>query len=1072
MTHPISTLSRRVWATTLAICMATVASASLIPDMKFRRLDTRDGLSSSQVNSILRDSHGYMWFCTPYGLNRYDGYRFRIFFSYEKDTTTLRTNRVERVEEAHDGRLWIDQGMSYSVFDPKTEKVDRTPMRWLNKQGIKGGLESVHIDAKKNYWVKTYDDGFYYYNPTSKNLKRFHFGYGPTEFTKDFAVRAITETKQGMVLVSSTGELICLDGEQGKVLWKEDYVKRKVDQMGDYWVTTDKSENIWVITHTVITYIYDRQHNRWFNSFKEYMEAQGFQGLPDDLLVWEMCYDAKGYMWVATDHQGVLVFDFKNREWRQFITQKGDDSSLPDITVKHLYLDQLGRMWVATYKNGACMCSDALSNFASLAVGDINGVCEDKEGYYWLGHNDGGLSRMDPNTREVVEHYDKHSLGLNSDIIVSAYTARDGSLWFGSYEGGLIVRTPDGHWKNYRATDPGSALSSNNIWSVTEDKWGNMWIGVLGGGVVLMDRKRNAQRAFNTENSKLKTIWTNNVMTTPNDFILVGNSEYYALINPGNFNITNGVIPQGNNAHTISAGTAQAVMDSRGLIWQCSPTGVAIYDRKTGQSTLLDIKSGLYGSNAVAVCEDTHNTMWVVTEHGVSNVIPQQQDDKQWTFTVRSYNDRDGLQPGPFNQRAVCCTKNGLLLVGGQDGLDIINTKQLKGTNTQERPVFSGLELFNLPVDVGSKVDGRVLLKEPLDDVRRLDLSYDENQFTILMASDNGEAKNTKRFVYQLEGFNDQWIKTKAALPEISYMSLRYGDYTLHVRMLGDDGMPGEVESTLKIHISQPLWRTRWALAFYMLAILGGAWWWRKRFLEQQHEKMQLEALRRDVEKRQWMQQMRQQMQASGPQPVSDGTDASAGASAPADVEAPAQPSTAAPSSASLSLQLQTADLVPCLRQLCTAFTPADGKRVKIFFMAFVEKLPMTFDRERIEQAVSILLNNSVRFSPSNSKVKVFVDAHSGKAVIRISDTGVGIPDEVKEHVFDPYMGDSEVNLNLSLVKDIVEAHHGTVEVSDNPGGGTVFVIGLPAESKPVDDVIEEAILMDDEEDNNEENTL
>lgn len=68
-------------------------------------------------------------------------------------------------------------------------------------------------------------------------------------------------------------------------------------------------------------------------------------------------------------------------------------------------------------------------------------------------------------------------------------------------------------------------------------------------------------------------------------------------------------------------------------------------------------------------------TIWAVTDHGVSNVIPRQDDEGNWTFTVRSYNDRDGLQPGPFNQRSIYYSHSGLVLVGGLDGLDIINTR-------------------------------------------------------------------------------------------------------------------------------------------------------------------------------------------------------------------------------------------------------------------------------------------------------------------------------------------------------------------------------------------------------------
>ena len=135
------------------ICLVSELSAGVIPDMKFKRLDTREGLSNSTVNSILRDSRGYVWLGTGYGLNRYDGYRVRTFFSYSNDTTTLRNNRIDEIQEGYGGRLWLKQGMNYSLYDPQTETVDRTPARWLSSQGIVGSIESIHLDTGKNYWV-------------------------------------------------------------------------------------------------------------------------------------------------------------------------------------------------------------------------------------------------------------------------------------------------------------------------------------------------------------------------------------------------------------------------------------------------------------------------------------------------------------------------------------------------------------------------------------------------------------------------------------------------------------------------------------------------------------------------------------------------------------------------------------------------------------------------------------------------------------------------------------------------------------------------------------------------------
>ena len=296
-------------------------------------------------------------------------------------------------------------------------------------------------------------------------------------------------------------------------------------------------------------------------------------------------------------------------------------------------------------------------------------------------------------------------------------------------------------------------------------------------------------------------------------------------------------------AITVSTATTQAFIDSRGLLWQCSPSGVVIYDLKTKQKTLLDMKSGLHGSNVVAVTEDIRQTMWIATDHGVSNITPLRQDDGTWTFTIRNFNNRDGLQPGPFNQRAIYCSRTGELLLGGQDGLDIISTQKLGDGDSKERPVFSGLVLFDHEVEVGEKIDGRVILDLALDLQGSISLSYAQNQFTIHMASDNGGVNNSTRFIYQLQGFNDKWIKTTAANPDITYMSLPPGSYTLCVRMLKDDGTMGEVESRLDIHIGSPWYSSWWAWCCYGLlaALLLFVWsrmsQWRKTWREHRRQR-------------------------------------------------------------------------------------------------------------------------------------------------------------------------------------------------------------------------------------------
>mgnify|MGYP002527091594 FL=1 len=111
---------------------------------------------------------------------------------------------------------------------------------------------------------------------------------------------------------------------------------------------------------------------------------------------------------------------------------------------------------------------------------------------------------------------------------------------------------------------------------------------------------------------------------------------------------------------------------------------------------------------------------------------------------------------------------------------------------------------------------------------RSISLKYSENQFTIHMASDNGGVKNATRFIYQLKGFHDRWIKTSAANPDITYMSLPPGTYTLCVRMLRDDGTMGENESELEITIGSPWYSSWWAYILYLLLLVAGWIGWRK----------------------------------------------------------------------------------------------------------------------------------------------------------------------------------------------------------------------------------------------------
>ena len=1023
----------------LLVCsLAADAGKTAIPDMKFRRLDTRDGLSNAQLNCLFQDSKGYVWIGTSYGLNRYDGYRFRTFYSNAHDTLTLRSNYVDKIWEDIDGKLWLKQGMNYSLFDPVTEKTVRNPSPMLAELGITGGIDRIYVDSKKNLWVKTYANGLYCYNPKTKKSTLVKYGYGPEEFPNEFWFSSFAEYKDLLIVSSSDGDLMAVDGTKGKVVWKDPYMRQNGGQeKSSYNLYVDNSGNFWVLT-PISCYIYCQKEKKWYNSINSFLGAQGVQGLPDNMLAWVVMEDHRNWLWLGTDHEGLWVIDTKTKEARCFMNNKFDETSISENTLKHMLLDKDGNMWVGAYRNGLNQYIEKQAGITNIELGDINTTVEDHQGNYWLGTDNRGIIKYNPKTEET-QIIDK-SAGFASNTMVSSYCSRDGSLWFGTYNGGLIQIAPNGHITNILATGAENGLLNNNVWSVTEDKWGDIWLGTLGNGVQRMNRKTGKFKTWSTYNTNLRENFMTSVGWIKKGWLLVGHSVYYSLINPVSGRVMNIEIPELPGKAAAAPASVCVVEDSRGLIWQGSMSGCCVLDQKNGWQQLLDMNSGLFGSSVTGIVEDLNHTMWVVTEHGVSNVTPQKDDEGGWTFLVRSFSSKDGLQQGPYNLRSVSLTHDGKILIGGLGGLDIIDPKLVSNSSSKEQPIFSGLKLFGQLVEVGREYEGHVILDEALDACRELTLRPDENQFTIQLATDKGQAHNPARFIYQLEGFSDKWIKTEENDPNITYMSLHHGDYVLHVRMLNDDGSMGENEATLKITITPPLLRNRWLLLAFLLVVGIGVWFWRKRFMERQQERMQLEQLRRETEKKQWMSEMRKQMEA-------EGLHADADASKQAAQEGPR------------SGVKEPVDVVALLKDICDHFEAPEHKNIRLSFFPVADHLEMVADKESLRRMMLILLNNAANFSPKNSKVKVFAEQGQGKAVIRVADNGIGIPTDVMPHLFEQIVSDDNTT-NLHEVFDIVYAHGGTIQAQENKGGGTVFVIEFPLEGE---EGVEEAVLMDDE---------
>ncbi|MDE5571470.1 MAG: hypothetical protein K2I86_05390, partial [Prevotella sp.] len=479
--------------------------------------------------------------------------------------------------------------------------------------------------------------------------------------------------------------------EKGTVKWVSKWMRENGGvENQDYRLHVARQGNYWITTQG-FTFIYIQKEKRWYKQLTDLLRSRGIENIPEKLDVWDVRVDRHGWIWAATDHEGLFVIDLKNRQLRQFQNSKYDETTVSDKTLKYIYLDPRGPVWIGAYKNGVNQYIEGLASIKSLELGDINTVVEDRHGYYWLGSNERGIMVYDPRTGETVSHYTTANSPMLGNIMVGSCLASDGSIWFGSYNGGLTRCIPSktdptqATIVNYRVTGAADGLANNSVWSVTEDKWHRIWIGTLGGGIQMLDLKTGKFRTWNTQNTKLPGDYITSAWWLKKGWLMMGTSWYYCFVNPATGRLVNRVIPEDPNVTVTTSNTVCVMEDSRGLIWQGSSSGVCIYDQQTQRVWQLDMTDGLFGSNVGSIQEDQSHTMWVVTDHGVSKVIPQQQEDGTWQFTLRSYNNRDGLQQSAYNQRSTYMTNEGKLLIGGQGGLDIINTKALSGYNSKER---------------------------------------------------------------------------------------------------------------------------------------------------------------------------------------------------------------------------------------------------------------------------------------------------------------------------------------------------------------------------------------------------
>ena len=1077
-------LLRLIFLSVVSVLLMTLTKAATVGDIVFNGLTNRDGLTNSHINAILKDSKGYVWFGTQAGLARYDGFRIKMFLYNNVNNTSLPNNSVDDIQQDANGNLWIHTSLGYCVYDYEKEQFDRTPEKRLEQYGIKGGIARVYVDGQKNLWVAIYGQGCYYIDVKTRKASLFPYPQKNKRTPKQVTLANdwITDftAHQGMVVVTfGNGVLSKLDGKHHRIVWTNPILARQnLDKNLGPYTYIDSRGNYWVLNGSRC-FIYATAQKKWYNSVAPFLASQGIASIQSPFLIRDMACTSDGRLWIATDHDGLILVDYQHKQCRQYLKNDMNPTSLPDNALQRVFVDDRDAVWIGTYKNGVAYFSPSSKRFSTIGLGDICCVSQDAQGNLWCGTNDNGIVNYNPVTGQSVR-YGRAQTHLLSDVVVCSVAMSDGTLYFGTFNGGL-ARYRNGEWKTYQASPHG--LANNSVWSLCEDNYHRLLIGTLGGGLQIFDPKTERFQTFDMTNSKLPSNYISSIVRARGDEVLLGHSQNISIFNVRTHTLKN-ITGTRSGKPFPSPSVNYAMMDSRGIIWIASPAGITMYDTVSDQMESVYELNGTQGAVGCSVVEDKFHSIWLVSEFLVSRVRLSKGSDGLWDLNMSSYNSQDGLQTGQFNYRSACLLSSHALAIGGQEGLNIIPTTSGNASHINAKVLFSGLVLFDHPLAAGEEYEGRVILKESIDFCRELELDDRDNAFTIQLASSEVAIPSRSRFLYRMEGVSDKWIMTPEGRPSITLTNLSPGNYTLQVKVVNGDGTVSNDVSQLRIHVRPPFYLSGWAMLAYVLLLVGVFFGYRKRMLDKQRAKYEQEKMKADIRKTKELNELKLNFFTNVSHELRTPltliiSPLAAMIKKEEDSEKHHKLELIHRNALRLlnmvnqildfrkmeqnrgKLVLSSLDVVDFVKGISASFQQLANNNIQLNFHATVPRLVMYFDVDKLGKIVNNLLSNAYKFTPDGGTVSVGLNVLSaddtgqdGCDMLRltVADTGKGISDADKKLVFERFyqvngtemqpFGGSGIGLNL--VMQFAQLHGGKVQVQDNPGGGTIFLVDIP----------------------------
>jgi len=802
----------------------------------FENLSIEDGLSQGTVFCILQDSKGFMWFGTEDGLNRFDGYNFKVYRNSPNNPNSPSHNYIRIFYEDRDDQLWIGTyGGGLNRYDSRKDRFSRFKTDPADPGSLSDNfVTSIYEDRSGFLWIGT-ENGLNRFDPDSETFIRFM--PDPDEPTRlmSGAIRAILEDQRGNLWVGTVDGLHRFNASD-QTFVRYVSINRNPHSLSHNQVHAlyeDRTGTLWVGTYDGLN-VYDPETDG-FDRIKDHPEDPHRLNDGEINVIYE---DRSGTLWVGTAFGGLNRYDRTQGRFNHFLHDTRNPNSLSNNEVFSVYEDRSGVLWIGT-RVGLSKYDKESKPFVhyfdnphnpnGLQGNMVRSIYVDRSGNLWVGTYE-GLNRFDKR-KHVFYHYqtdpnDPNSLSDNR--VMSICQDRSGVLWVGTY-GGLnrydITRNRFTHFRSDAAN--ANSLVNDLVRVVLEDRSGTLWIGTVEGLDRFLPGSSSSGRLDDGDSEKGHFIHyryeAENLNSLSNNFVYALCEDHSGVLWVGTLNGLNRYDPENdrfvrfqaddNDPSSLSNSEVLTIFEDRAhRLWIGTSAGLNKFDREHKTFTYYLEEDGLPNDLIYAILEDEEGNLWLSTNKGLSRFNPQDE-------TFKNYDITDGLQSNEFTLGAAAKNSNGRMYFGGPNGFNGFFPDQIKDNPYIPTVVITDFQILHESVPVGddSPVPNSITYTDEIT------LSHKHHVFAFEFAATHYSSPEKNRYAYMLEGFDDEWIHlgTRRYVP---FTGLPPGEYIFKVKGSNCDGVWNEEGTSVRIRITPPIWRTVWFIGIVVLIVLGSAY--------------------------------------------------------------------------------------------------------------------------------------------------------------------------------------------------------------------------------------------------------